>query len=288
MNITYNNITIPFYGKHLLDLIETSPYKDRAKRDVALDENGIPKTIVASLSGGCDSAAALYLTAKHFHNVDIYPLTFRDVHAPKDADAAAEIVEFIKNKFPFANIRKHTIIDFDDKDPIHYEKAQRFIDTRPEYKTLNLQQMSKCNQIDDGSDEFMASLDRPLRLDGMSANPPMKVRKKFSNYAMRKFPNIKFDEKNIIRIRGEARRDVENEPELKYNVYKPWVNQSKRFIASIYKEEGLLYDLYPITRSCVGGPNQTNNFTEWCWQCFWCYEKAWAFDPYLNYSDNLR
>ena len=37
MNITYNNITIPFYGKHLLDLIETSPYKDRAKRDVALD-----------------------------------------------------------------------------------------------------------------------------------------------------------------------------------------------------------------------------------------------------------
>ena len=38
MNITYNNITIPFYGKQLLDLIETSPYKDRAKADVALDE----------------------------------------------------------------------------------------------------------------------------------------------------------------------------------------------------------------------------------------------------------
>ena len=116
----------------------------------------------------------------------------------------------------------------------------------------------------------------------------MNVRKKFSTYAMRKFPNIKFDEKNIVRINGEAIRDVENEPELKYNVYKPWVNVNKRFIASIYKEEGLLYDLYPITRSCVGGPNQTNNFTEWCWQCFWCYEKAWAFDPYLNYSDNLR
>ena len=65
MNITYNNITIPFYGKHLLDLMETSPYRDRAKADVALDEDGIPKTIVASLSGGCDSAAALYLTAKH-------------------------------------------------------------------------------------------------------------------------------------------------------------------------------------------------------------------------------
>ena len=69
------------------------------------------------------------------------------------------------------------------------------IDERPEYKTLNVQQMSKCNQIDDGSDAFMARLDRPLRLDAMSANPPMNVRKKFSTYAMRKFPNIKFDEK---------------------------------------------------------------------------------------------
>ena len=278
MNITYNNITIPFYGKHLLDLIETSPYRDRAKRDVALDENGIPKTIVASLSGGCDSAAALYLTAKHFHKIDIYPLTFRDVHAPKDADAAVEIVKFIKNRFPEATIHEQTIIDYDDKDPVHYVKAQKMIDERPEYKTMNVQQMSKCNQIDDGSDAFMARLDRPLRLDGMSANPPIEVRAKFSDYAMKKFPNIRFDEKNIARIRGEARRDVVDEPELKYNVYKPWVNQSKKFIASIYKEEGLMEELYPITRSCVGGPNQTNNFTEWCWQCFWCYEKAWAFD----------
>ena len=281
MNITYNNITIPFYS-NIKDLIETSPYRDRAKRDVALDENGIPKTVVASLSGGCDSAAALYLTAKHFPNIDIYPLTFRDVHAPKDADAAAEIVEFIKNKFPNAKIHEHTIENYDDKDPVHYVKAQKMIDERPEYKTMNVQQMSKCNQIDDGSDAFMARLDRPLRLDGMSANPPIEVRAKFSDYAMKKFPNIRFDEKNIARIRGEARRDVVDEPELKYNVYKPWVNQSKKFIASIYKEEGLMEELYPITRSCVGGPNQTNNFTEWCWQCFWCYEKAWAFDLLPN------
>ena len=52
------------------------------------------------------------------------------------------------------------------------------------------------------------------------------------------------------------------------------LNQSKKFIASIYKEEGLMEELYPITRSCVNNPNQTNNFTEWCWQCFYCYEKA--------------
>ena len=46
----------------------------------------------------------------------------------------------------------------------------------------------------------------------------------------------------------------------------------------MYKEEGLMEDLFPMTRSCVGGPNQTKDFTAWCWQCFWCYEKAWAFN----------
>ena len=129
MNITYNNTTIPFYS-NIKDLIETSPYRDRAKRDVALDENGIPKTVVASLSGGCDSAAALYLTAKHFPNIDIHPLTFRDVHAPKDADAAAKIVEFIKNKFPNAKIHEHTIENYDDKGSIKVsmnESTQIFI-----------------------------------------------------------------------------------------------------------------------------------------------------------------
>ena len=79
-------------------------------------------------------------------------------------------------------------------------------------------------------------------------------------------------------MQGELRRDNPNKPELTYNVYQPFVNVNKKFVADIFKQEGLLEELYPITRSCVGGANQTNNFKEWCWQCFWCFEKAWAFD----------
>ena len=84
MNITYNNITIPFYGKHILDLIEKSPYKERCNKELKLDKDGIPKTIVVSLSGGCDSASALYLTARHFPNIEIYPITFQDVRCEWD------------------------------------------------------------------------------------------------------------------------------------------------------------------------------------------------------------
>ena len=37
-------------------------------------------------------------------------------------------------------------------------------------------------------------------------------------------------------------------------------------------------DIFPLTRSCVGVANLTDNYTKNCHQCFWCYEKKWAFD----------
>ena len=45
-------------------------------------------------------------------------------------------------------------MDYDDKDTVHYVKAQKFIDEQFRYSTMNVQQMSKCNQIDDGSDIY--------------------------------------------------------------------------------------------------------------------------------------
>ena len=57
------------------------------------------------------------------------------------------------------------------------------IDENPEYKTMNVQQMSKCNQIDDNLDVFITRLDRPLRLDNMSNKPTIRSKSsKFSDY----------------------------------------------------------------------------------------------------------
>ena len=50
MNITYNNKTIPFYS-NIQSLIQKSPFKDDALRDCEFDDEGIPKTLVVSLSG---------------------------------------------------------------------------------------------------------------------------------------------------------------------------------------------------------------------------------------------
>ena len=277
MILKYGNQTVDFYTK-IQSLIKISPYREKALRDVAYDDNGIPKRIVVSLSGGCDSASAFFLTAKHFPDIEIYPLTLRDVNAPKDADAAIEISKFIKKRFPHSKINDIEVGSYNDLDTTTYPRARLIIKKNKQYKTLNATQMSKCNQIDDTNNDFMKMIDKPLRLDGMTANPPLDVRMGFADRMKKHHHPKQWGSFEIDRVQGEPRRDVHNKPEFKYNVYKPFLNVNKRFVAGVFKENNLMDDLYPITRSCVGGKKQTNNFTEWCWQCFWCYEKDWAFN----------
>ena len=122
MILKYGNQTVDFYTK-IQSLIEISPYRDRALDHVDYDENGIPKRVVVSLSGGCDSASAFFLTAKHFPDIEIYPLTLRDQNAPKDADAAIEISKFIKKRFPHSKINDIEVASYNDLDPKTYPRA---------------------------------------------------------------------------------------------------------------------------------------------------------------------
>ncbi len=277
MILKYGNQIVDFYTK-IQSLINISPYKEKALTDVDYDNNGIPKRVVVSLSGGCDSASAFFLTAKYFPNIEIYPLTCKDVNAPRDVDAAIEISKFIKKHFPFSKINDIEVASYNDLDPKTYPRARKMIKELKEYNTLNEVQMSKCNQIDDNNNAFMKIVGKPLRLDGMTANPPVDVRMGFADRMKKHHPTRNFGPFEVDRVQGEIRRDVHDKPELKYNVYQPFLNVNKRFVSGVFKENNLMDDLYPITRSCVGGGRQTNNFTEWCWQCFWCYEKDWAFN----------
>tara|TARA_B100000902_G_scaffold386687_1_gene429678 strand:- start:848 stop:1705 length:858 start_codon:yes stop_codon:yes gene_type:complete len=278
MNLTYGNQTVNFYHK-IKELVETSPYKERCLKDIDWDEDFLPKRVVVSLSGGCDSSSAMYLTAKHFPQIEIHPLIFKDVNAPKDADAAIEIVKFIKNKFPNCRIDDPEVGQYNDQDTSTYPRAMSMIQNDPRYKTMTITQMSKVNQLDDGNEKYMENFKGPIRLDGMTANPPKEVRMKFPDYMIKRFPEHKYLEKDIIRVSGEPRRDVGSGiPELRFDVYQPFLNVNKRYVAGIFQAEGLMDTMFPLTRSCVGSKRQTEDFTKWCWQCFWCYEKAWAFN----------
>jgi hypothetical protein len=66
------------------------------------------------------------------------------------------------------------------------------------------------------------------------------------------------------------------------NIYKseietvPWAMVDKRFIINLYKKYDLINNLLPITRSCEGDVNITENFTKTCGICWWCEERNWA------------
>jgi 7-cyano-7-deazaguanine synthase in queuosine biosynthesis len=56
--------------------------------------------------------------------------------------------------------------------------------------------------------------------------------------------------------------------------YLPFTNHNKKKIAEIYQEENIM-DLFTLTRSCESLDNIGN---EHCGKCWWCQERAWAFD----------
>ena len=93
MEITYNGITIPFFTSK----------ETKNLNDVKLDENGLPYQVLVSLSGGCDSASALYLALTHFPDIEWLPYTCRDLNAPGDADSAIMFIDKMQREFPHAN-----------------------------------------------------------------------------------------------------------------------------------------------------------------------------------------
>ena len=278
MILKYGNQQVEFWT-NIKEQIDKSPHKEQALKDIEFDDDFLPKQVVVSLSGGADSASATYLTLKHFPQIEIFPFMCNDVNAPKDADAAREITEYLQKKFPNGKLNDITIKDFNDREAGGWwpKAKDSMLENQELYGNMSITAVAKILQLDKLIPDFMGQFKGPIRLDGMTANPPKEIRLQFAKYAKERFPEISYSQRELERIQGETRRDNKDKPNITYNVYQPWLNVNKRFVAGIYKEEGLMKELFPMTRSCVGGANQTKDCTAWCWQCFWCYEKAWAF-----------
>ena len=52
----------------------------------------------------------------------------------------------------------------------------------------------------------------------------------------------------------------------------------KKDIARLYEEEGILDDLFPLTRSC----ENDDTLDYHCGFCWWCDERKWAFNGRLT------
>ena len=118
----------------------------------------------------------------------------------------------------------------------------------------------------------MDKYDNPMRFDGMSKNPSMVEMKKH-----------KFDH-----LCEPRRTHDEIWPPFFRQVYQPFINVDKKFIAAIYfAHPFLLEEIYPHTRSCTGTAWWTQEFTRVCAKCFWCHERRWAFGEDLYPMEHL-
>ena len=248
MKITYNNVTIDFFDFEM------------PKKQVAI-----------SLSGGLDSASLLYLICKHFPEIEIVPFTCRDVNAPKDADAAAKIVEWMKKQFPHVKIYEHEIFNFNDRDEsfVTWKECDDLMIAEPRLSNMRRIQISKIIQIDRIAKTVMSKYPDCIRLDGMTCNPPIEEMMKETLF---------YEKAERRRDPGETRQNLFLTEDPLNNLYQPFINVDKKFVADIYKQNGLMDTLYPLGRSCVGTERITDNYTRECHLCFWCHEKKWAFN----------
>ena len=228
-----------------------------------------PQQILLSLSGGLDSASLLYLLLKYYPHLEIIPYTGRDVTAPFDYECALDILSFMKETFPNANIGEHQVYTFDIMDPVWRKKAEdawddekvKLPDGTVVEKYTALSGLVKVLMMREQMHNLAEKFPNGFFMTGMTSNPPVEEQKKYG-----------FFEK------AERRRDVKNLEPWLHRMYQPYINVDKKFVAGIYKTYDLMETLYPYTSSCVGLPDATNHYTEPCGECFWCHEKKWAFE----------
>lgn len=228
-----------------------------------------PEQILLSLSGGLDSAALLYLLLKYYPELNVIPYTGRDVTAPFDYECTLDIISFMRETFPNANLGAQQVYTFDIMDPEWRKKAEdcweeekiKMPDGTIVARATGLSGLVKIIIMREQNKDLVQRFPKAMLMTGMTGNPPIEEQKKYGFYDV-----------------AERRRDNKNQNPWYSRLYQPFVNVDKKFVAGIYKEEGLMKTVYPYTSSCVGFPDQTNYYTESCGKCFWCHEKKWAFE----------
>ena len=225
-------------------------------------------SVFLALSGGTDSAMILYLLCKIKPEWKI--ICHTGIDKPKDpwvGEYGADIVDFMKSKFPHVDI-VHEIYKFNSLDPMTLYYATKEWNEQPDKSILpTAQGYSKNFASRPPKSKIRKKYDIKLSIHGITANPPIEVQKELG-----------FDH-----VAEPCRNQVYEEENWKKSGnchYKPFVNIDKKFIADLYKQFNLIDDLFPLTMSCIGFAPETKNFTEPCKQCYWCYEKKWAFGCY--------
>lgn len=209
--------------------------------EIAFWENIDKLNPAIAVSGGADSAILLYLLSQQKVE-SIRPYFLHRTNKSNFLEPPKKIIDFIRKKFPDANIMDLEIYDVT-------EREQDITVTNFEMTTL-MEEKYNCD----------------IFLTGSTANPPSEI----------------FGEEDIHRIRerDSYRQVLFKKEDISGDrlYYRPFSNVNKRFIARLYKQYNLMNTLFPLTLSCTRTTTISHCKSDSCW---WCKERIWAFDRYV-------
>lgn len=248
-----------------------------------------PRIIIA-LSSGFDSALLLYMTAlaarKYNPTLKIYPITVRRannyttpvhkaIHDRVDNYAnAIKVVEWVRSCFPEIDIHDNLLYDsyfwnYCGDDPI--------MGTSHTYVVAMRSLISYVLSLPLGGIHDHAY--DTIILNGVTKNPEFELGG--FNPEIHRNSKLKIDNEKILTIQTNNIVKSQNSI-IKVLECESFRNGDKRVTFWIADVLGILDNLLKITRSCEGNRELTNNWTEECHHCWWCYERTWAQETYKD------
>jgi len=217
-------------------------------QDFATQEK-LPEKLAVSISGGCDSSLMLYCLCKTLmehklhKKISLYPFNINmlDIKIAENSKLPTQrCYEIISEMFP----------------EINFPLGLSFIDAW--YFSCGKGPYAKRDTVRKYRGKFLKKHNINHFITGGTGNPPLGTSKRLDKL---------ISESDTISVRDSI--DYKNLKGL------PFSKVNKKFVATIYEQENLMYDLFPNTVSCTyvhqHGP---------CKRCYWCEEKKWAFGMY--------
>lgn len=224
----------------------TTSYTDMFDQTV---EFGIPephKKICINVSGGADSALLLWMLITYCEecipDAEIHVVTSANpIKGWYNAKWSAKTIDRILELTGSNLIKSHYTFYSDDQRRIEIDAAERIL--------------YKLNGI-------------TLTINGTTQNPPAEVEHLLIG---------RYEPRDV----GHGRPTFSNLT-TKIVRWMPVMNVDKRMIAYLYNYFNLTNTLLPFTRSCEQAAIYNNDSPNWmithCGECWWCKERAWAFE----------
>lgn len=235
----------------------------------------ITKNVIIRLSGGADSALLLWMICKEWAAQNkplvVWPITVIHEQRHWQGYFAQQVYDWIQG-------------EWENNELITFMPLKALFCEDPSGKAERPENANRYVEFqEDLAAEVIAEVNEVCQFfNGVTANPPEEIGQKY--WGENKEFGVVWEKREMHRnweVRS-GRKLIDEDSKRKLIHCNPFNQSHKGHVAELYKRYNLLEDLLPITRSCEGWTYMTDGFTQTCGDCWWCKERDWAFNVWLQ------